>query len=334
MNVLSLFDGISCGQIALRRAGIEYDNYFASETDKYAIQTTQKNYPDTIQLGNVTKIKAEDLPKIDLVIGGSPCQGFSSAGKFLNFDDNRSKLFFEFIRLLKDVMPKYFVFENVKMKREWKNIISKFLEVEPIELNSSLVSAQSRKRFYWTNIQGIKQPEDKGIYLKDILENNVDEIYSIKTPKPDFKGLDTEKKGKTLRCSTGRSLTDKHNCDVIKLSVKGHLKQNQNKASCLMGGGHSGGNHSDMDVIVQKSHGFNSGGIFKDKSPTLLSNSWEHNNHVDNGYKLRRLTPVECERLQTVPDNYTEGVSNTQRYKMLGNAFTVDVIVHILNNIK
>ena len=338
MNVLSLFDGLSDGQIALKRAGIEYDNYFASEIDKYAIQITQKNYPDTIQLGDIKKIKGCDLPKIDFLIGGSPCQGFSFAGKQLNFNDPRSKLFFEFVRLLDECKPKYFLLENVKMKKEYKQIITNVLGIEPIELNSALVSAQNRKRLYWTNIQGIKPPEDKRIYLKDILqpENEVEDKYYILNTKHGFKGLDVEKKAKTLRCSTGRSLTDKHNYDVIKLSIKGHPKQNKNKGSCLTGGGHSGGNHSDMDIlcIIQKSHGFNKGGVFKDKSPTLLSNSWEHNNHIYNGCKLRRLTPIECERLQTIEDDYTEGVSNTQRYKMLGNGFTVDVIVHILKYLK
>ena len=141
MKVLSLFDGISCGQVALERAGIKVDNYFASEIDKYAIKVTQKNYPNTIQLGDVCNIKGNELPKIDLLIGGSPCQGFSFAGKQLNFNDPRSELFFEFVRILKEVKPKYFLLENVKMKKEYQNVISKHLGVEPIEINSALVSA-------------------------------------------------------------------------------------------------------------------------------------------------------------------------------------------------
>ena len=152
MNVLSLFDGMSCGQIALNRAGINYDNYFASEIDKYAIKVTKNNYPDTIHIGNVLDVKSEDLPGIDLLIGGSPCQGFSFAGKQLNFNDPRSKLFFEFVRLLEECKPKYFLLENVKMKKEYQNIITEMLGVEPIEINSNLVSAQNRKRLYWTNI--------------------------------------------------------------------------------------------------------------------------------------------------------------------------------------
>lgn len=155
INVLSLFDGISCGQVALERAGIKVNNYFASEIDKHAIKVTQSNYPNTIQIGDVTKVKGADLPKIDLLIGGSPCQGFSFAGKQLNFNDIRSKLFFEFVRLLEETKPKYFLLENVKMKKEYQNIITEYLEVEPITINSNLLSAQNRTRYYWTNIPNI-----------------------------------------------------------------------------------------------------------------------------------------------------------------------------------
>lgn len=179
MNVLSLFDGMSCGQIALKKLDIQVDNYFASEIDKYAIKVTMHNFPNTIQIGDVTKVKAENLPKIDLLIGGSPCQGFSFAGKGLNFEDPRSKLFFEFVRLLKECNPEYFFLENVKMKKEYQDVISSYLGVEPILINSALVSAQNRKRLYWTNIPNIKQPEDKNILLKDILENEVDEKYFL-----------------------------------------------------------------------------------------------------------------------------------------------------------
>lgn len=171
MNVLSLFDGMSCGQIALNRANIPYDNYYASEIDKHAIKVTQHNYPDTIQLGDVTEIKSSDLPQIGLLVGGSPCQGFSFAGKQLNFEDPRSKLFFEFVRLLKECKPKFFLLENVKMKKGYQDVISEHLGVEPIEINSALVSAQNRKRLYWTNIPGVTIPKDKGILFKDIRED-------------------------------------------------------------------------------------------------------------------------------------------------------------------
>ena len=169
MNVLSLFDGMSCGQIALNRAGIKYDNYYASEIKPHAIKVTQHNYPNTIQLGDVTKIKSEDLPKIDLLCGGSPCQGFSFAGKQLNFDDPRSKLFFEFVRLKNECSPTYFLLENNRMKKEYQDIISSYLGVEPIKINSSLVSAQNRERLYWTNIPNVIQPKDKKIMLSDIV---------------------------------------------------------------------------------------------------------------------------------------------------------------------
>ena len=169
INVLSLFDGISCGQIALERAGIKVKNYFASEIDKNAIKVTRANYAKTIHIGDVKNVRAIDLPNIDLLIGGSPCQGFSFAGKQLNFDDPRSKLFFEFVRLLKEAKPKYFLLENVRMRKSSQDIISECLGCEPIEINSNLVSAQNRKRLYWTNIPDIKQPKDKGILLQDVI---------------------------------------------------------------------------------------------------------------------------------------------------------------------
>lgn len=162
---------MSCGQLALQRAGIKYDNYFASEIDKYAIKVTMANFPNTIQLGDIRNVKGADLPKIDLLIGGSPCQGFSFAGKQLNFEDPRSKLFFEYVRLLKETNPKYFLLENVRMKKDSQDVISRYLGVEPIMIDSALVSAQSRKRLYWTNIPGVTQPQTKDIKLQDILEN-------------------------------------------------------------------------------------------------------------------------------------------------------------------
>jgi DNA (cytosine-5)-methyltransferase 3A len=285
MNVLSLFDGMSCGQIALERAGIKVDNYYAAEVDKYAIQVTQKNYPSTIQLGDVRHIKAINVPKIDLLMAGSPCQGFSVAGKGLNFNDPRSALFFEFVRLLKECKPKWWLLENVRMKKECLDIITEFLGVEPIMINSNLVSAQNRVRVYWTNIANIEQPADRSVWLIDVLENLPD-------------------------CTIGARVREKSNC--IRVGGRNSpfgAKQIWDSPfqiitkSCLTGGANSGGNHSDMDII-----------------------------HTP--YATRRYSPVECERLQTVPNNYTAGVSNSQRYKMLGNGWTVDVIVHILNGIK
>ena len=179
MNVLSLFDGMSCGQIALNRAGIKYDNYYASEIEEAPIKVTQHNYPNTIQLGDVTKINIKELPKIDLLIGGSPCQSFSNAGTQDGFN-GKSGLFWEYVRILKESNPKYFLLENVVMKKEWENIISESLGVKPVLINSSLVSAQNRKRLYWTNIPNISQPKDKNILLKNILEKGA-ETYKEKS---------------------------------------------------------------------------------------------------------------------------------------------------------
>ena len=267
MNICSLFDGFSGAQLALHKAGIPVTKYYASEVDEYAITVTQRNFPDTIQLGDVKDVaginfcyhKNRVLVKddIDLLIGGSPCQGFSFASKdHLNFDDPRSSLFFEYVRLLKELKPKWFLLENVKMKMESEKVISDLLGVEPIEINSNLMSAQNRKRLYWTNIP-TKTPIDKGIFLKDIIENGY---------------VDREKS-----C-----------CIDANYSKGGNLKSYFEKSRRQL--------------------------VFSDLTYT----------------KYRKLSVTECERLQTVPDGYTMGVSNTQRYKMLGNGFTVDVIAHIL----
>lgn len=201
INVLSLFDGISCGHIALDKAGIPINKYYASEIDKYAIKVTNKNYPETINLGDVTTVSGELFTeKIDLLIGGSPCQGFSQAGKMKNFDDPRSKLFWEYVRILQEVKPKYFLLENVVMKQEWQDVISEALGVKPIMIDSSLTSAATRKRLYWTNIPGVGQPEDLGITFGDIRERDVQEGSIYYTDK----GLDwirrhEKRTGKTLR---------------------------------------------------------------------------------------------------------------------------------------
>ena len=196
MNVLSLFDGMSCGQIALDQLGIKVDNYFASEIDTQAISVTKKNYPSTIQVGDITKLNTDTLPKIDLLFGGSPCQSFSSAGNGKGFD-GESGLFWEFVRVLRETKPKYFLLENVVMKKEWQDIITDALGVEPIKINSSLVSAGHRRRLYWTNIPNVEQPTDKGIIIDDIVtpEENVGSDVWLKAKntylmynKIDFKG--------------------------------------------------------------------------------------------------------------------------------------------------
>ena len=300
INVLSLFDGMSCGRIALDKLDIPCQ-YYASEIDKYAIKVSQANYPDTIQLGDVTQVYWKNKTKIDLLIGGSPCQGFSFAGKHLNFQDDRSKLFFEYVRLLNEIKPKYFLLENVRMKKESEDIISQYLGVSPIAINSSNLSAQNRQRLYWTNIP-VSQPEDKGIKLKDILEDGLVD-------------------------------RDKSHCLDANYWKGGNLKSyfEKHRRQLVF--------ETDPSVVIaQRPRGDNKGGIkaLNGKTPTLSSCSWEQNNflvHADD-LKWRKLSPIECERLQTVPDNYTNHVSNTQRYKMLGNGMTVDVITHILKGMK
>ena len=309
MNVLSLFDGISCGRVALERAGIRVDNYFASEIDKYAIKIAQKNYPVTIQLGDINDWESWDLPPIDLVMGGSPCQGFSVAGKRMNFDDPRSQLYFRFLEILEHYSPKYFLLENVKMNRDCLNIITESIGVEPIHINSRLVSAQNRPRWYWTNLD-VEQPEDRGIYLKDILEPEVDEKYYIKAGRLKWLKEFGEVKEK-----------------------QGYVAFNPDKAKCLTVRAEPSWNTT---YLVQWPHGTNKGGFraVDGKTPSVTTSSWESNNYLlEEGY-VRKLTPVECERLQTLPDGFTEGVSNSQRYKAIGNGWTVDVIAHIFGGIK
>ena len=280
MNVLSLFDGISCGQIALERAGIKIDNYYSSEIDNNAIKVTQHNYPNTIQIGDVTKIKYKYNKlytengiyenKIDLLIGGSPCQGFSNAGKMLNFKDERSMLFFEYVRLLNEVKPKYFLLENVKMKKEWQDIITKYLGVEPIEINSSLVSGQNRVRLYWTNIPNVKQPQDKKIMFKDIISK--DRKWFSLLPWC-FK-----KWGDKIKLDTLRTLED-------------------DKSFC---------------VTTGKTHSKN---YYLNKEKNMMT----------------KLNADEVELLQTIPIGYTNILAETQRFKCIGNAWTVDIIAHIFN---
>jgi len=349
MNVLSLFDGMSCGQIALDNLGVKVDNYYASEIDKWAIQITKKNYPNTIHIGDVTKVVADDLPKIDLLLGGSPCQGFSFAGKQLNFDDPRSALFFEYVRLLKELKPKYFLMENVRMKKEYQAVISEQLGVEPILINSSLLTAQNRNRLYWTNLP-VEQPEDKGIVLKDILEDGfVDRDKSHCLDANYFKGGNLKSYFEKHR----RQLVFSKDglCHVGDADLKGNdsikrVYHQDGKAPTLttMGGGHrepkvlvvkeatkkgyteiEDGDCFDLTFPKSKTR---RGRNMKDKSNCLTAANYEYMRYEHPTY--RKLTPLECERLQTVPDNYTEGVSNTQRYKMLGNGWSVSVIEHIL----
>lgn len=309
MNILSLFDGISGGQVAANRAGITIDKYFASEIEKNAIAITNKNYPETIQLGNVTDWRSWELPKIDLLIGGSPCQGFSNMGKGLNFEDPRSKLFFEYVDILKELKPKYFMLENVKMKKEWQDVISEYLGVEPIRINSKLVSAQLRDRLYWTNIPGVEQPEDRGILLESILENGeVDRDKAYCLTESYFKG------------TNARRYIHKASKQIVwqipEATKKGYVEVSPGQ--CI-----------DLTFIKSKTR---RGRLMIEKSNCLTAGSQNYYKVTNDWF--RKLTPIECERLQTLPDGYTEGVSDTQRYKALGNGWTIDVIAHIFKGIK
>lgn len=274
-NVLSLFDGMSCGQLALDTLGIKVNNYFASEIDPHAMKIAKKNYPNTKHIGSVLDVKGSDLPRIDLLIGGSPCQSFSNAGDGSGME-GKSKLFWEFVRVLKETKPTYFLLENVKMKKEWEKIITDTLGVEPIAINSRLLTAQNRPRLYWTNLPNVVQPIDRGVVLRDILEDQVEEKFYLSDKAIDYMS----------RLRNGKPRWEYHTNPL------------DGKSACLTANMYKGVPY----------------GVIKELK--------------------RRLTPVECERLQSVPDNYTEGVSNTQRFKMLGNGWTIDVIAHILNEMR
>jgi DNA-cytosine methyltransferase len=313
MNVLSLFDGVAAGRLALNNCNIKYNYYFASEIDKYAIAVTEHNFPNTIQLGDIRDVRGKDLPKINLIMGGSPCQGFSFAGNMLNFDDSRSKLFFEYVRLLNECQPDYFLLENVRMTKVSEEAISKTLGVKPILIDSSKLSAQTRKRLYWTNIPNVTQPEDKNILLKDIIES-------------------------------GEVDRDKSYCIDANYWKGGNLKSYFEKCRrqvvfeplCLAQRG-----RYDENGKVKQSFEVN----FTGKTNTLTR--VQKDNYIlkinDKDHIIRKLTPIECERLQTMNDNHTKYgtnekgesiiISNTQRYKLIGNSWTVDIISHILNNL-
>lgn len=309
MNVLSLFDGISCGQLALNKATVPYAQYFASEIDQHAIKVTQHNYPNTIQLGSVLNVHASNLPQIDLLIGGSPCQGFSFSGKQLNFNDPRSALFFEYVRILNECKPTYFLLENVVMKKEYEQVITDYLNVKPIMINSALVSAQTRKRLYWTNIPNVTQPYDKHITWKDVREHDdIANTYTCvnKTKKTTILKLSNDQAVASMR---GRFLINGKRVDG-KMKTAGLTKQYiefryDGKSNCL--------------TTVQKDN-------------VVVPHTLTERILADDFY-YRYMSPVECERLQTVPDNYTDCVSKTNRIKHLGNGWTVDVIAHIFKNL-
>ena len=298
INVLSLFDGISCGQVALERAGIKVDKYFASEIDKHAIKVTQSNYPKTIQIGDVTKVKGSDLPKIDLLMGGSPCQGFSFSGKQLNFNDPRSKLFFEFVRLIEEVKPKYWLLENVVMKQEYQDVISKHLGVEPVKLNSSLTSAQNRVRLYWANFD-ITEPTDQGIKLEDVLEDTKmigpSAIRGQRLNKATILGRRLDKRGKRQDYDKTVPITQ---CLEVRAS-------NRDKSNCLTT-------------------------VAKDTVLTTMEVG-RHPDAFNRKLPFRNYTKIERCRLMNLPDNYCDKISDNQTVKATGNGWEVGMITHLFN---
>lgn len=325
MKVLSLFDGIATGYEALLKAGIKVDKYYASEIDKSAIKIALKNHPDIVEIGDVTQIDFNDYKDVDLVLGGFCCQSWSMSGKQKGFNDPRGQLFFNLLEALKIIKPKYFLLENVKMKQEFKDKLSEYLGCEPIEIDSALVSAQRRKRLYWTNIPGVQQPEDKGIMLKDIVHEYEEgfagdlEKYKIPIDKS-LKICDEEIKKRKIAYfgtdSQGNRVYSIHDKSVTLCGQAGGkgAKTGLYLFGCIT-----------PDRVNKRQNGqrFNDG----EKSYTLTAQD-QHGVLID-GY-IRKLTPVECERLQCLPDGYTEGVSDNQRIKALGNGWTADVIVHIL----
>lgn len=345
MRVVSLFDGISCARVALSKLNIPVEKYYASEIDQHAIAVSKKNWRDIEHIGNVEMLRGGYFTDIDLLIGGSPCQDLSiaKAGR-QGLAGTRSKLFWEYVRMLKEIKPKYFVLENVaSMSKDDKAIITETLGVEPIMIDAALVSAQQRKRYFWTNIPNVILPTDRGILLKDIIEDGValrDKSLCIDANY--YKGgslnkmIEALNSGRALRQSEARlmvyvgHLGDKNSMGNRVYSING-------KSKTLSANGGGWGAKTGL-YIIQVPRGRNRGGLraINGKTPTLTSSKWEHNNHlalVDDGncWIVRKLTPIECERLQSLPDNYTAGVSNTQRYRACGNAFNADVIAHILS---
>lgn len=431
IRVLSLFDGMSCGQIALRDLGFPIEVYYASEIDKFAIQQTQLNFPDTVQLGDVRNIDVDKLcdevGEFDLLLAGSPCTNLSTAGnraglatkeniailtlgqyidlKEAGFEfEGQSYLFWEFMRILTALRRRnpniMFLLENVEMGKKWESVLSDAIGIRGVHINSALVSAQNRKRIYWSNIRvreeglfgyiftDIPQPADRGILLRDILEKEVDERYFLSDKmlawlqrhseklnhKMKLLGEDDKTKCVTSTAAIKTNLASNFVCVAMRgqnpkdpssretgietvqmlepaeegktncltsvekdnlILANNHLQKNltdvDSKANAFLATSHKGAWANGMSVIVQRGRGKNQGGFFSEKSPTLTSHRFEYNNHVLSSYRIRRLTPTECARLQTIPDWYKWECSATQQYRLLGDGWTVEVIKHILS---
>lgn len=300
-TIVSYFDGISCAQVALRKAGITYDKYFSYEIDKHAIKVAQGNFPKTIQLGDVVNQKFDSLPPVDLLLGGSPCQGFSMAGKQRNFEDPRSKLFFEFVKALKILKPRFFLMENVVMKKEYQDVISEHLGVQPKRLNSSLTSAQNRVRLYWSNFD-ITEPVDKGILLSDVIEdfsfNYPGAIRGRRLNKATILGRRLDERGKRQDYNKKIPITQ---CLEVRAT-------NREKSNCLT-------TVAKDTVLTPLSIGRHPG-AFKNKLP------------------FRNYTKVERCRLMSLPDDYCNEVSLNQAVKLTGNGWEVNMVAHIFECMK
>lgn len=321
MKILSLFDGISCGRIALERAGIPVEVYYASEIKEDAIKVSQDNYPDIIRLGDVTKITKEMVGDIDLLIGGSPCQSFSNAGNREGFN-GKSGLFYEYVRLLKELKPKYFLLENVRMKKEWSDIITETLkEIYPdtqvYNINSKLVSAQLRNRFYWTNIQGVGQPEDLGIRLQDILETGITDREKARAIlESESRPLKNPEKMLRRYIKTGFTTIIYELSEYAKNKIKERIQEKTGIA-----------------------YNYFNDAIRNEKCGTLLANSlgWSGKGTtivINDKENIRYFTQTELERLQTLPDGYTKCLTRNKAAGCIGDGWTVDVITHILSFLK
>jgi DNA (cytosine-5)-methyltransferase 3A len=312
MNVLGLYDGISCGSVALKNLGIE-NEYFSSEIDSHAIKIANKNFPNINQVGNIFDLNKQKLPKIDLICGGSPCTHWSIARKNreISIDGKGYELFYQYVRLLTELKPKYFLYENnYRINQEIINKISEDLNVLPVLIDSADFSAQNRKRFYWTNIPFDRNKFCSPKIIKDILENNVDKKYFL---SKDYDFIPPENVSKNSNYI--------FRCGII--TGKKWINNDKNFSSCFKQG-------NRVYSVLGKSCTVNSngGGLGRCSGLYYLEDGKDFSK--DN---IRRLTPIECERLQCLPDNYTLGISEAQRYKSIGNGWTVGVISHILKSL-